>query len=76
MPIEIHENGSMSITGQDGMFVYRLVTIYRGLILQRDTGMKLTGKFSTLKAARNMGFVGKTCKALIEDIESKYPELI
>jgi hypothetical protein len=37
--------------------------------------MKLTGKFSTLQAARNMGFVGRTCKALISDIEEKYPEL-
>jgi hypothetical protein len=75
MPIELHQNGGMTITGEDGMFTYRLITIYRGLKLQRDTGMKLTGKFSTLQAARNMGFVGRTCKALISDIEEKYPEL-
>jgi len=75
MPITVSENGGMTITGEDGMFTYRLVMVYRGLILQRDTGMRLTGKFSTLKAARQMGFKGRTCKTLIEDIESKYPQL-
>ena len=75
MPITVHENGGMSITGEDGMYAYRLAMVYRGLILQRDTGMRLTGKVSTLKAARSMGFKGRTCKTLIEDIESKHPEL-
>jgi hypothetical protein len=75
MPITTHENGGISITGKDGMFNYKLIMVYRGLILQRDTGIKLSGKFSTLKAARAMGFVGRTCKSLISDIESKYPHL-
>jgi hypothetical protein len=75
MPITVHENGGMSITGEDGMFAFRLNMVYRGLKLQRDTGMRLTGKVSTLKAARDMGFVGRTCKTLIKDIESKYPQL-
>ncbi len=75
MPITVHENGGMSITGEDGMFALRLNMVYRGLKLQRDTGMRLTGKVSTLKAARGMGFVGRTCKTLIKDIESKYPQL-
>ena len=75
MPITVNQNGGTSITGEDAMFSFRLNMVYRGLKLQRDTGMRLTGKVSTLHAARQMGFVGRTCKTLIKDIESQYPQL-
>lgn len=74
MPININPNGSISISGEDGMFTYRLLTVYRGLKLQAETGMKLC-RISTVKAAQEMGFKGRTCKALIKDIETHYPEL-
>lgn len=54
-------------------FVIRM--IYRGLQMQAKTGLKMTNKTSTLQAARNYGFEGRTCKALLKDMEAKCPFL-
>lgn len=74
MPIEVHENGSMSITGQDGIALFRLVTCYHALKLQATTGMKMT-RISAVRCAQEMGFQGRTAKTLLKDMLKKHPEL-
>jgi len=59
----------------DPMMDFRLGQCYRGLVMWRDMGIKLTGKFSCMSVARDMGFEGRTAKTLIKDIESKYPQI-
>lgn len=74
MPIEVHDNGSMTITGQDGMEIYRRVTLYHALKLQANTGMKMT-RISSVACARRLGYSGRTAKSLLADMEKKHPEL-
>jgi hypothetical protein len=74
MAIERNEY-STTITGEH-IQLYKLVLLYRGLKLQAETGMKLSGKFSTTKVAQQMGFKGRTAKALLADMEKKYPMLV
>lgn len=74
MPIEIHENGSMSITGQDGMEIFRRVHLYHALKLQATTGMKAC-RISAVACAKRLGYVGRTAKTLLADMEKKHPEL-
>ena len=74
MPIEVHENGSMSITGEDGISLFRLVTLYHALKLQAKTGMKMS-RVSAVACAKRLGYVGRTAKTLLADMEKKHPEL-
>lgn len=74
MPVEINPNGSMSITGPDGIALFRLVTCYHALKLQANTGMKMS-RISATKCAQQMGFKGRTAKSLLKDMLQKHPEL-
>lgn len=74
MPIQIHENGSMSITGEDGMSLFRLITLYHALKLQANTGMKMS-RVSAVACAKRLGYVGRTAKTLLADMEMRHPEL-
>jgi len=75
MSIERDQYGNTTITGEH-IQLYKLVLLHRGLKLQAETGMKLSGKFSTTKVAQSMGFKGRTAKALLADMEKKYPMLV
>lgn len=61
------------ITG-DAIAQFRLITLYRALKLQSETGLKIS-RISATKAAQSMGFQGKTAKALLKDLLKKHPEL-
>lgn len=74
MPVELHPNGSMTFTGEDGVGFYRMVTLYHSLKLQAKTGMK-TSRISAVACAKRLGYVGRTAKTLMEDMEKKHPEL-
>jgi hypothetical protein len=74
MPVEIHANGSMSFTGEDGVGLYRLITLYHSLKLQAETGMKMS-RVSAVACAKRLGYVGRTAKTLLADMERKHPEL-
>lgn len=75
MAIERSEYGTVTVTGEH-IALLRLRMVHSGLRLQARTGMKLTGKFSTVKVAQSMGFKGRTAKALLADMERKYPMLV
>jgi hypothetical protein len=74
MPVQLHESGAMSFTGEDGVGLYRLVTLYHSLKFQVRTGMKVS-RVSAVACAKRLGYKGRTAKALLEDIERKHPEL-
>lgn len=74
MPVEVHENGSMSFSGEDGIGLFRLVTLYHALKLQAETGMK-TSRISAVACAKRLGYKGRTAKTLLADILKKHPEL-
>lgn len=74
MPVEVHANGSMSFTGEDGVGLYRLITLYHALKLQARTGMKMS-RISAVACAQRLGYVGRTAKTLLADMEKKHPEL-
>lgn len=74
MPVEIHENGSMSFSGEDGIGLFRLVTLYHALKLQANTGMKAS-RISATQCAQRLGFQGRTAKSLLKDMLKKHPEL-
>lgn len=49
--------------------MYRWLMIRRGLKLKVDTGMELTGRITTLKAAKAHGFTDKsTAKAALKQM--------
>jgi hypothetical protein len=74
MAIEHHAGGT-TITGEH-IALYRLTMVHSGLKMQARHGMRLSGKFSTVKVAQQMGFKGRTAKALLADMERKYPMLV
>lgn len=74
MPIEVGPGG-ISITGEDGIATYRLVLLHNALKLQARTGMKAS-RVSAVACAQRLGYVGRTAKTLLRDIEKKHPELI
>jgi hypothetical protein len=74
MPIEVHENGSMSFSGPDGIEIFRRVTLYHSLKLQAETGMK-SCRISAVACAKRLGYQGRTAKALLADMVKKHPEL-
>jgi hypothetical protein len=60
-------NDTQVITGE-GIMVYRVLTIRRGLILKIDTGMDLT-RLSPLKAAQQSGItVRRTNRGALKDV--------
>lgn len=75
MAIERSEYGHVTITGEH-IQLYRLVMLHSGLKMQARSGIRLSGKFSTTKVAREMGFKGRTAAALLADMEKKYPMLV
>jgi hypothetical protein len=75
MPIEVHENGSMSFSGPDGMEIFRRVTLYHSLKLQAETGMK-SCRISAVACAKRLGYKGRTAKTLLADMQMKHPELV
>lgn len=74
MPVEVYDNGTMIFTGQDGVGLYRMVTLYHALKLQAETGMKMS-RISAVACAKRLGYVGRTAKSLLKDMEKKHPEL-
>lgn len=74
MPVELHPSGRMSFTGEDGVSLFRLVTLHSALRLQANTGMKAS-RISAVTCAKRLGYKGRTAKALLDDMESKHPEL-
>lgn len=52
---------------------FRIKAIHTALKFQVRTGMKIS-RISAVAAARRAGFVGRTAKALLEDMEKKYPD--
>ncbi len=75
MPVEVHPSGMVSFTGEDGVGLFRLVTLHRSLKLQAETGMK-TCRISAVACAKRLGYVGRTAKTLLADMEKKHPELV
>ena len=75
MAIERSEYGTVTVTGEH-IALLRLKMLHSGLRMQAMHGMKLSGKFSTVKVAQSMGFKGRTAKALLADMERKYPMLV
>ena len=74
MPVEHLPNGGMSFTGEDGVAAFRLVMLHSALRLQARTGMKAS-RISAVACAKQLGYKGRTAQALLDDIESKHPEL-
>jgi hypothetical protein len=74
MPVEVHESGSVTYSGPDGVALYRLITLKHALKMQATTGMKMT-RISAVACAKRLGFKGRTAKALLADLLSKHPEL-
>ena len=74
MPAELHANGSMSFSGPDGIGLYRMVVLHRALKLQAETGVKAS-RISSVACARRLGYIGRTAKTLLADMERKHPEL-
>lgn len=60
------------LTGQ-AIEDFRIMTLYRALSMQAR-GLRLT-RVSATVAARRSGYVGRTAKALLADMERKHPEL-
>lgn len=61
-------SGAIVIEGQD-IDMMRWLMIRRGLKLKIETGMELTGRISTLKAAKLHGFTDKgTAKAAFKQM--------
>lgn len=77
MPIEARPDGSISITGADGMELYRRITLYHALRLQVMTGGRMRAtRISAVACAKRLGYAGRTAAALLADMERKHPELI
>lgn len=74
MPVEIHESGMVSYTGEDGVALFRLITLRAALRLQATTGMKMC-RVSAVACAQRLGFKGRTAAQLLADLEAKHPEL-
>ena len=74
MPVEVHASGAVSYTGEDGVALFRLITLHSALRLQANTGMKAS-RISAVACAKRLGYTGRTAKALLADIERKHPEL-
>jgi hypothetical protein len=74
MAVEVSEYGCVTLTGEH-IALYRLKLLHSGLKMQVD-GIRLSGKFSSVKVAKQMGFTGRTAKALLADMEKKYPMLV
>ena len=74
MPVEVHESGMTTFSGEDGVALFRLITLYNALKLQANTGMK-SSRISATKCAQSLGFQGRTAKSLLKDMLKKHPEL-
>lgn len=60
------------LTG-DNIERFRIKVIYTALKWQVRTGKQIS-RISAVAAARRAGFVGRTAKALLEDMEKKHPD--
>lgn len=74
MPVEVTQDGRVIYSGQDGVGLYRLITLRAALKLQVETGIKMS-RVSAVACAKRLGYEGRTAKALLQDIEKKHPEL-
>lgn len=74
MPVELHPSGNITFTGEDGVGLFRLITLYHALRLQANTGTKAC-RISAVACAKRLGYEGRTAKALLADMERKHPEL-
>jgi hypothetical protein len=74
MPVEVHASGAVSYTGEDGVALFRLITLHSALKLQANTGMKAS-RISATACAQRLGYKGRTAKTLLADMEKKHPEL-
>jgi hypothetical protein len=74
MPAELHADGSMSFTGEDGIALFRRIHLYYALKLQAETGMKAC-RISAVACAKRLGYKGRTAKQLMADMERVHPEI-
>ncbi len=74
MPVEVSNAGTVSYTGEDGIALFRLITLRSALSLQARTGMKMS-RVSAVSCAKRLGFKGRTAAQLLADLEQKHPEL-
>jgi hypothetical protein len=74
MPVEVSNAGTVSYTGEDGIALFRLITLRSALSLQARTGMKMS-RVSAVACAKRLGFKGRTAAQLLADLEQKHPEL-
>lgn len=79
MGIEIVDGRIVSVEGKAHVALYRLMMIRSGLVLERDTGMRLTSKAPkcTTICRREFGFKGNHTKMLQQldaKIKAEYPE--
>ncbi len=59
---------------EDSVMDARIIVVHKGLQL-RKKGLNPSSRVNILKAARALGFQGRTCDALLRDMETKYPAL-
>lgn len=74
MPIETSEHGSIAVTGESGMQLFRLLWLRQALKLA-IIGIKMTRHMSAMEAGRNLGFKGRTAKAMLPAVEAAIAEL-
>lgn len=75
MPVEVLNSGTTVFSGEDGVGLYRLITLYHALKLQARTGIKMS-RVSAVACAKRLGYKGRTAKTLLEDMLKKHPELL
>jgi hypothetical protein len=67
--------GAIVAEGPEGVALYRLLTIRRGLKLEIETGMKLSRGISTLAILQREGITAKrTKKGALADLEAYLAE--
>lgn len=75
MPIEIHKNGTIVITGEE-INVVRFLTIRKALELEIRTGMKASSRFPILRAINKMyGQSFRTKKQALAWMDAVYSEV-
>jgi hypothetical protein len=64
----------MNVLTGEAINDFRIKTIYVALKLQARTGMKIS-RVSAVKAAKQLGYQGRTAAQLVEDMKKKHPDL-
>jgi len=64
--ISTEESGNIIAAGPDGVRAYTILAARRYALMEIRSGMKLSGKMSTLAALKMQGFVPESCRTLRE----------